>query len=296
MSVWERNRFHNDYGWVAHLIYIQVLPTMLKAMLKFWDPTYNCFTFGKFDLCPTIEEYQEILNLGDSPKIYFHHANEIPRRQLDRSLNVKNSSIGHWQIPDSKNFSADAIIKFYHETDDVEQKRSAFAILIYGLIIFPTAPGVINERVGMFVRSLKGGVHPVTAILAETIRSLSSSQSLGFLRPQYSPAYNNSKGYPLEFIMQEWPERSPLKKVWVRFFTNLSEENIEWLCPRKNNQKIIHACGEFPWIPLAGIWGITAYVPNMFRRQYGNMQFIPWTFGLSRMTVSYNDPNAGSIL
>ncbi|MED6224689.1 hypothetical protein PIB30_086467 [Stylosanthes scabra] len=38
---------------------------MLRAMLQFWDPSYQCFTFNQFDLTPSIEEYAKLLNKED---------------------------------------------------------------------------------------------------------------------------------------------------------------------------------------------------------------------------------------
>ncbi|MBA0804895.1 hypothetical protein Gohar_004450, partial [Gossypium harknessii] len=31
------------------------------TLAQFWNPAYSCFTFGKVDLVPTIEEYMAIL-------------------------------------------------------------------------------------------------------------------------------------------------------------------------------------------------------------------------------------------
>ncbi|MFQ6671071.1 hypothetical protein Gotur_035730 [Gossypium turneri] len=36
---------------------ISVDKHLFRALAQFWNPTYSCFTFGKVDLVPTIEEY-----------------------------------------------------------------------------------------------------------------------------------------------------------------------------------------------------------------------------------------------
>lgn len=36
---------------------------MLRAMLHFLDPAYRCFTFGSYDMTPTVEEYQILLKI-----------------------------------------------------------------------------------------------------------------------------------------------------------------------------------------------------------------------------------------
>ncbi|MFQ6669368.1 hypothetical protein Gotur_034647 [Gossypium turneri] len=34
---------------------------LFRALVQFWNPAYSCFTFGKVDLVPTIEEYMALL-------------------------------------------------------------------------------------------------------------------------------------------------------------------------------------------------------------------------------------------
>ncbi|MBA0645831.1 hypothetical protein Goklo_013877 [Gossypium klotzschianum] len=34
---------------------------LFRALAQFWNPAYSCFTFGKVDLVPTVEEYMALL-------------------------------------------------------------------------------------------------------------------------------------------------------------------------------------------------------------------------------------------
>ncbi|MBA0877052.1 hypothetical protein Goshw_006412 [Gossypium schwendimanii] len=34
---------------------------LFRALVQFWNPTYSCFTFGKVDLVPMVEEYMALL-------------------------------------------------------------------------------------------------------------------------------------------------------------------------------------------------------------------------------------------
>ncbi|MBA0878824.1 hypothetical protein Goshw_004533 [Gossypium schwendimanii] len=34
---------------------------LFRALAQFWNPAYSCFTFGKVDLIPTVEEYTTLL-------------------------------------------------------------------------------------------------------------------------------------------------------------------------------------------------------------------------------------------
>ncbi|MBA0670270.1 hypothetical protein Goklo_028961 [Gossypium klotzschianum] len=40
---------------------MKVNKRLFRALAQFWNPAYSCFTFGKVDLVPTIEEYMALL-------------------------------------------------------------------------------------------------------------------------------------------------------------------------------------------------------------------------------------------
>ena len=58
-----KKRFHETYGAIASLISVPVEEPVLLAAMRFWDPSYRCFTFGKEDMVPTIEEYSVLIGL-----------------------------------------------------------------------------------------------------------------------------------------------------------------------------------------------------------------------------------------
>ncbi|MBA0798623.1 hypothetical protein Gohar_009197 [Gossypium harknessii] len=132
---------------------LQELKELFRALVQYWNPAYSCFTFGKVDLVPTIEEYTTLLC--------------CPRIQADkaysRATNVSNflkrlMSITGITHPDTK------------------KRVDVFALSIYGLVIFPKALGHIDEAVSDLFDRLDKRVMPVLAILVETFRSLSACQ------------------------------------------------------------------------------------------------------------------------
>ncbi|MBA0877050.1 hypothetical protein Goshw_006412 [Gossypium schwendimanii] len=40
---------------------MKVDKNLFRALVQFWNPTYSCFTFGKVDLVPMVEEYMALL-------------------------------------------------------------------------------------------------------------------------------------------------------------------------------------------------------------------------------------------
>ena len=59
----EKKKFREMYGDIASLILVPIEEPLLRAAMRFWDPSYKCCTFGKNDLVPTIEEYSILINV-----------------------------------------------------------------------------------------------------------------------------------------------------------------------------------------------------------------------------------------
>ncbi|MBA0750737.1 hypothetical protein Gogos_002127 [Gossypium gossypioides] len=58
----KKTHFWDKYGDVAQLLFVKSDDALLKAMVRFWDPTYMCFTFNEVDMVLTIEEHSTILH------------------------------------------------------------------------------------------------------------------------------------------------------------------------------------------------------------------------------------------
>ncbi|MBA0731035.1 hypothetical protein Golax_022444 [Gossypium laxum] len=97
-------------------------------LAQYWNPTYSCFTFGKVDLVPTVEEYMALL-----PRIKQKGDNKcIPWRNL-RDLILAHS--------------------------DVKKRVDVFALSIYGLLIFSKALGHMMRRHSIYLTDLIKGSH-----------------------------------------------------------------------------------------------------------------------------------------
>ncbi|MBA0575150.1 hypothetical protein Golob_024636 [Gossypium lobatum] len=53
--------FYGNYGNLPYLLDIRVDKGLFRALEQYWNLAYNCFTFGKVDLVPTVEEYTTLL-------------------------------------------------------------------------------------------------------------------------------------------------------------------------------------------------------------------------------------------
>ncbi|MBA0881824.1 hypothetical protein Goshw_025684, partial [Gossypium schwendimanii] len=52
---------HYNYGDLPYLFSVKVDKHLFRALAQFWNPAYNCFTFGKVDLVPTVEDLRDLV-------------------------------------------------------------------------------------------------------------------------------------------------------------------------------------------------------------------------------------------
>ncbi|KAG8471622.1 hypothetical protein CXB51_036694 [Gossypium anomalum] len=109
--------FTERYGDIAHLITIRVDEQLIQAVVRFWDPAYQCFTFNQEDMTPTIEEYAALLRIDNVQfgKIYVKEPKPMAFKK-----NLRESVLSH---------------------PDILKRVNLFALAIYGLVIFPRVLG-----------------------------------------------------------------------------------------------------------------------------------------------------------
>ncbi|MFQ6666278.1 hypothetical protein Gotur_032695 [Gossypium turneri] len=123
---------------------------------------------------------------------------------------------------------------------DVKKRVDIFMSSIYGLVVFPKALGHVDEAVSDLFDRLDKGVTPVSAILAETFRSLNACRR----------AENYS---PLKELVAT-PRRDDItEEKWMAILQNLHEDDVEWKAPWMVPDEILYRCGNFDWVPLLGI-------------------------------------------
>ncbi|MFQ6669018.1 hypothetical protein Gotur_034434, partial [Gossypium turneri] len=189
---------------------------------------------------------------------------------------------------------------------DARKKVDVFALSIYGLVVFPKALGHVDEAVTDLFDRLEKRVTPVSAILAETFRSLNACRRAGEGRfigcAQLLLAWFHSHFWKVDKVSYRVfsESYSPLKEIvatprrddiseekWMAIFQNLQEEDIECRAPWLLPDEIIYRCGDFDWVPLLRIWGAVGYAPLLVLRQYRSRQFVPATQGLAECAFPY---------
>ncbi|MBA0606379.1 hypothetical protein Godav_018852 [Gossypium davidsonii] len=110
----KKMHFRDKYGNVAQLLFVKPDDALLKAMVRFWDPTYRCFTFNEVDM-GSFTNLMGTCRYGES------------------KIKRKNGPCISWSN------IRDAIGKA-----SGDKHLALFAFSVYGLIVFPKALGYVS--------------------------------------------------------------------------------------------------------------------------------------------------------
>ncbi|KAG8484962.1 hypothetical protein CXB51_021355 [Gossypium anomalum] len=163
---------------------ISVDEHLFRALAQFWNPAYSCFTFGEVDLVPTVEEYTALLCC---PKFQidriYSRAASVPT--FWKKLMTITGMSEQWTIArikengECKCISWDTLKGLILAHPDETKRVDVFALSLYGLMVFPTALGYVDEATMDLFHRLSKRVTSVPVILAETFRSLGTYRKAG---------------------------------------------------------------------------------------------------------------------
>ncbi|KAL1082035.1 hypothetical protein V6Z11_D09G106800 [Gossypium hirsutum] len=176
--------FTEKYGDITHLIAISVNEQLIQAMVRFWDPTYQCFTFNQEDMTPTIEEYVALLRIDNVQfnKIYVNEPKPMTFKKKLMKLTGMTDTWAEKQIKKKNEVSCVpwfSLRELVQNHPDTLRRIDLFALAIYGLAIFPKVLRHIEVAVVDFFEKLRQGINPVPTISAETFRSLNAYRKKG---------------------------------------------------------------------------------------------------------------------
>ncbi|KAG8498248.1 hypothetical protein CXB51_006867 [Gossypium anomalum] len=256
--------FYCHYGDLPYLLDVKLDERLFRALVQYWNSAYSCFTFGRVDLVPTIEEYTALIRCPkiQVDRIYSKAANGPAFSK--RLINITGMS-EQWVTARIKQKEVVA-------HPDVKKRVDVFALSIYGLVIFPKALGHVDEPVSDLFDRLRKRTTPVPAILAETFRLLNACRRAG-----------EGRFIGCAQLLLSW--------FHSHFWKVEKEENKEWRAPWMVPDEILYRCGDFDWVPLLGIWGAVGYAPLLVLRQYRSRQFTPPTYGLAQCEFVFTGNN-----
>ncbi|XP_017647786.1 uncharacterized protein LOC108487971 [Gossypium arboreum] len=260
-------------------------------MAQFWNPEYSCFTFGKVDLVPIMEEYTTLLRcpMIQVDKTYSNATNApafVKKLMSITGMNEQWVTARIQQKGDGKCTPWVSLRDLIIAHPNIMKKVDVFALSIYGLVIFPKALRHTDEAVADLFDRLDKRVTPVPVILAEAFKSLSACRRTGEGRfigcAQLLLAWFHSHFWKVDKVSHRvFSENySPLKEITatlkrddiseenlIALLRNLQEEDVEWKAPWLVLNDIFYQCRSFEWVPLPGIWGAVGYALLLVLRQ-----------------------------
>ena len=93
-TVERQNAFTAKYGDIALLLPVEIDEQLLKTIILFWDPSYQCFTFNQEDLIPTVEKYAALLRISppNPDKVVQKKSKKVSfKKKLAQMMNVDAS-------------------------------------------------------------------------------------------------------------------------------------------------------------------------------------------------------------
>ncbi|RDX68159.1 hypothetical protein CR513_52889, partial [Mucuna pruriens] len=70
--------FERKHGNLLHILEVEMQLAALKALVQYYDPPTRCFTFGDFQMAPTLEEYERLLGLPLAESSHPFHQGKSP--------------------------------------------------------------------------------------------------------------------------------------------------------------------------------------------------------------------------
>ncbi|KAL5149857.1 hypothetical protein HKD37_13G036592 [Glycine soja] len=251
MGPLQRQAFRKVYGKILDLTAAEVFTEAVVFLAQYYDQPLRCFTFGDFQMVPTIEEFEEILGCpigGRKPYLFSGFLPSLSKiaamvgdsaKELDRMKQTRNGVVG---LP-RKYLEGKA-------RDMASQEKwglfaDILAFLIFGFVLFPNVDGLVDLAM-------------IDAFLA----------------------YHHSKESPVVAILADLVD-------WDQHLAGIGGSTINWFLRWKEGKEgVLFSCGGYPNIPLLGTRGCINYNPALAIRQLGYpMRGAPTEESLSPLLV-----------
>lgn len=223
------------------------------------------------------------------PYLYMGHYPSLPTIAtfLDcnvRELNTKKEKKGNVE-GFSRNFLEEHAM-YLAEKESWERYMNVLALLIYGIVIFPSIENFIDlAAIDVLFAYRYGGKNPAGAVLADTYHTLTlrREKKRGTILCCLAVLYIWFTSRL--FKGRNWVEFKS-NKIWAQYLVNLNEKTIIWALPGLERINLICCCGDFPNVPLMGTKGCINYNPIMALRQFCYpIKFQPFDRALSPFMI-----------
>ncbi|PKI63037.1 hypothetical protein CRG98_016561 [Punica granatum] len=264
----------------------------LRTTAEFWDPQHAVFNFQGTELAPTIEEYTALIQrpTPTTQGIFVPNPFAMIRSQLSTLLGILVQEVHQelhqgWDHGVRIAWLSDWTLLRALAPSMASYQRDAchgFLLLIFGTLLFPYAPNLIDGAIAQVVLQVVGGHSYVETLLAETVRSLDYVREVRRGRMRGSPhllqvwllahIHSFCSSHPFSYIADERslierlvlvfppPERSFSK--WRHFWRELTPARFLWVARWNPGGPMITGCPGIVGVPLLSHLGSTLIFPG----------------------------------
>ncbi|KAH1228502.1 hypothetical protein GmHk_10G028477 [Glycine max] len=174
MEPLQMQAFRKTYGKILELTIAEVSIEAIASLTQYYDQPLRCFTFGDFQLVPTIEEFEEILGCPLGGRKPYLSSGCLPSLSRIATV-VKDSARGLDRIKQTRNGIAGLPQKYLEDKargmanqGDWVPFMDVLALLIFGVVLFPNVDGLIDlAAIDAFLAYHHSKESPVVAVLAD---------------------------------------------------------------------------------------------------------------------------------
>ncbi|KAL5153334.1 hypothetical protein HKD37_19G052913 [Glycine soja] len=236
MEPLQMQAFRKTYGKILDLTIAEVSIEAIASLTQYYDQPLRCFTFGDFQLVPTIEEFEEILGCPLEGRKPYLFSGCLPSLSRIATV-VKDSARGLDRVKQTQNGIAGLPRKYLEDKardmanqEDWVPFMDVLALLIFGVVLFPNVDGLVD------LAAIDAFLHTTIARKARCHRSCAEKRGID----------------------------------WDQLLAGIGGRTISWF-PRwkEGKEGVIFSCGGYPNIPLIGTRGCINYNPALAIRQLG---------------------------
>ncbi|XP_039064023.1 uncharacterized protein LOC120208995 [Hibiscus syriacus] len=252
---WDDNEkilFREVYSDIVELLRVSIDAVVVRVLAECWNPAYRCFTFGKVDMTPTLEEYTTPLNI---PNIRRHslYTKAIRPKGFTTKMITLTGKTKEWvkeYIHDERISWAQLKSLIYEQTQS-KRRRDHFALAVYGLVVFPWKEDHFDIALIDFVEVISRKTNPAPTIIAKTFLSLNQCRRSG--ESDFSPL--------VDFLDKFQISEHRKRKDWVEALRNIKDTEIVWKAYWLPKEDILYRCGNNSFLMLHELWGAVGYTP-----------------------------------
>ncbi|KAL5194241.1 hypothetical protein HKD37_20G056347 [Glycine soja] len=286
MEPLQMQAFRKTYGKILELTIAEVSIEAIASLTQYYDQPLRCFTFGDFQLVPTIEEFEEILGCPLGGRKPYLSSGCLPSLSRIATV-VKDSARGLDRIKQTRNGIAGLPQKYLEDKargmanqGDWVPFMDVLALLIFGVVLFPNVDGLVDlAAIDAFLAYHHSKESPVVAVLADLFdtfdrRCEKSSARIICCLPALcvwlvSHLFQQDTRHPCP-LLSHHSCTEKRRMDWDQLLAGIGGRTISWF-PRwkEGKEGVLFSCGRYPNIPLVGTRGCINYNPTLAIRQLG---------------------------